>query len=90
MIWRAQIQEQPQYQHDSESCIFMGTYSIFSFKTYDLWFNPIERSIIARFGEDDAYYCLNKDLIPHIKIGKIDARPCLKEGLRRAELFKFI
>ena len=85
IVLKAQIQEQPQHQHDSESCIFMGSY-----KTYDLWFNPVERSIIARFDEEEAYYCLSKDLIPHIRMGKIDARPCLKEGLKRAELFGYL
>ena len=89
-VSKAQIQEQPQHQHDSESCIFMGSY-----ETHDLWFNPVEKSVIARFGIDGDYHCVTSDLFEYIleqhkSFGGTQTRASILEAIFRAKMFKFI
>ena len=85
MIWRAQIQEQPQHQHDSKSCIFMGTY-----EGCDLWFNPIEKSFISRFGKDDKYKCVTSDLVDFILKNSQVTHFTILEAIKRAKIIKVI
>lgn len=58
--------EKPQFEHDCESCVFLGIHRQFSFADglsyvdYDLYFHSGESTltstVIARFGEDEDYF----------------------------------
>ena len=90
------FQYSPKHEHDSDSCIFLGTYhNIYDNTVMDLYFSS-QRVLIARFGVDGEYYSLSCDFVHFVEKHyskdneKCSSRAGIRECIKRARIFGYI